>query len=188
MWLSDCKASAPPSPRNEKDNANTSTTLIPILFDDVSESLRLQFDVAPRSYPTRFDVVFSRRFHSGLIRNWKFFGFDMDVGDFELPDWVRFFISFEPLPPQRALPPCWTIKVSRVTTAQAPTQMRMCQMESKLDSLKKTVEDIDYVICRRWGCECVGSLKHQVKKCGLPKWIPTGSTNSIDETKATACV
>ena len=38
------------------------------------------------SVPTRFDVVFSRRFHSGLIRNWKFFGFDMDVGDFELPD------------------------------------------------------------------------------------------------------
>ena len=49
------------------------------------------------------------------------------------------------------------------------TQMRMCQMESKLDSLKKTVEDIDYVICRPWGCECVGSLKHQVKNCGLPK-------------------
>ena len=144
--------------------------LIQFRSDVHAESLRHQFDVAPSSHPSHVDVAsFSHRFRSGFFRNSKFFGFHMNARDFDLQVWVWCLILFEPILSERTPPPRLTIKVSRGSTAQDPTQERICEMErkldqriyemeGKLDKVCEMVSKIGFSICRPTSCECKGAL------------------------------
>ena len=96
----------PSPPLNEKENANTSATLIPIslrcYFTVTSMSLRCCSEF---SFPAHFDVAsISRWFHSGFIVNLKFCCFHMDFGHFYQPAWVWFLCHSNP-PTHTPTPP-----------------------------------------------------------------------------------
>ena len=93
----------------------------------------------------------------------------MNARDFDLPVWVWCLILFEPILSERTPHPRLTIKVSRGSTAQDPTQeriyemerkldQRIYEMEGKLDHVCKLVSDIEFAICRPTSCACKGAL------------------------------